>query len=396
MGAVVLECCENYDQENVRSCVARVFAQLGGMDRYVKPGMRVVLKPNLLNAKKPEDAATTHPAFVEAAARAVMEAGGIVTIVDSPGGPYSTFWLKRVYAQTGMEAVADATGAILNADLRVETVLLEDGALLKSVQILKPLVDADVIINLAKLKSHMMMVYTGAVKNMFGAVAGTEKADYHARMNDYDRFANALIDICRAAAPTLSLIDGITAMEGEGPGSGVPRHLGVVIAAENAFDADAVALDIIGVPYGHVPVMRAGIAKGWFSPSSVQVVGVPVASIRCGNFDVPTLLLRENGAKPGKTLFSRFGGLLRPRLVIRTQDCIRCRKCLESCPAKVIRVKPDKTLVIDSTGCIRCFCCHELCPEKAIDIRRGWISRMLVADGLAGKMRKRDNQPSKG
>jgi uncharacterized protein (DUF362 family)/Pyruvate/2-oxoacid:ferredoxin oxidoreductase delta subunit len=349
--------------------------------------MRVVLKPNLLNAKKPADAATTHPAFVEAVAAAVMDAGGIVTIIDSPGGPYTAIWLKRVYAVTGMEAVADATGAVLNADLRVETVALEDGALLKSVQILKPLIDADVVINLAKLKSHMMMVYSGAVKNMFGAVAGTEKADYHARMNDYDRFAHALVDICRAAAPTLSLIDGITAMEGEGPGSGTPRHLGVIIAAENPFDADAVALDIIGVPFARVPVMRAGIAQGRFDPETLRVVGIPAASVRCVDFDVPTLLLRENGARPEKTLFHQFGSLVRPRLSIRTKDCIRCRKCLESCPVKVIRAMPDKTLVIDSSGCIRCFCCHELCPEKAIDIRRGWVSRLLVGNRLAGRKR---------
>lgn len=388
VGAVVLETCENYDPERVRECVTRVFAHLGGVDRYVKPGMRVVLKPNLLNAKKPADAATTHPAIVEAVARIVMGAGGIVTIVDSPGGPYNSVWLKRVYAQTGMEEVANATGAILNADLRVETVLVQDGALLKSVQLLKPLVDADVIINLAKLKSHMMMVFTGAVKNMFGAIAGTEKADYHARMNDYDRFANALADICHASAPTLNIIDGITAMEGEGPGSGNPRHLGVVIAADNAFDADAVALDLIGVPYGSVPVMRVGMAKGWFDPATLSVIGVPVARMQCKDFDVPSLHLRENGAKPEKTLFSAFSGIVRPTLAIRTKDCIRCRRCLESCPAKVIHQRPDKTLVIDTFGCIRCFCCHELCPVKAIDIRRSWVSRLLVGNGWAGKTRK--------
>jgi len=385
MGKVVLGQCENYDPERVRACIRKILEPLGGIGSYVKPGMTVVLKPNLLSARKPSDAATTHPVFVEEVTRIVLEAGGVVTIADSPGGPYNAIWLKRVYAATGMEAVADATGAKLNGDLRVETVPLPDGALLKSVRVLKPLVDADCIINLAKLKTHMMMVYTGAVKNMFGAVAGTEKADYHARMNDYDRFAAAICDIHRAVRPTLNLIDGITAMEGEGPGSGVPRHLGVVVAAENAFDADAAALDLIGVPVKKVPVMRAGLAGGWFVPDDIEWLGVEPDSLRCNDFDVPSLNLRENGAKPKKNIYSRFSGLLRPRPFILKEKCIRCRRCVEACPVQVIRTQPDGTLVVDPSGCIRCFCCHELCPEKAIEIKRSWISRILVGASLAGR-----------
>ncbi len=387
MGKVVLDPCENYEPERVRACIHRVLEPLGGIGHYVKPGMKVVLKPNLLSAKKPADAATTHPAFVEAVALVVMEAGGIVTIADSPGGPYNAMWLKRVYAATGMESVADSTGAKLNGDLRVVTIPMEDGGLLKSVNILKPLADADCIINLAKLKTHMMMVYTGAVKNMFGAIAGTEKTDFHARMNDYDRFAMAICDIHRAVRPTLNLIDGITAMEGEGPGSGVPRHLGVVIAAENAFEADAVALDVLCVPVGKVPVMRAGMAGGWFVPEAVEVLGPPMETVRCRDFDIPSLNLRENGAKPENTLYSRFGALMRPRPLIVQKKCIRCRRCLEACPVKTILAQPDGRLEVDSSGCIRCFCCHELCPEKAIDIKRSWLSRLLVDSHLAGRNR---------
>ena len=385
MGLVVLETCEAYDNDRLDACLKRVFAQFGGLEKIIRPGMRVLLKPNLLTAKKPNDAATTHPAFVEAVARAVMEVGGVVTIADSPGGPYAISWLKRVYASTGMDEVAERTGAKLNFDLRVEEVELPQGALLKRVRLLKPIVDADVILNLAKLKTHLMMVYTGAVKNMFGAVAGTEKADYHARMHDYDQFATALIDIHMAAKPTLNLIDGITAMEGAGPGSGTPRHLGVVLAAMNAFDGDAVAQGIIGVPWEKVPVMRAGHAAGWFLPDELQIRGRTVKELTCTDFSVPSLHLREKGAAPAKTFLSRLGAITRPRPEIVQSRCIRCGRCKAACPVHTIHKKADGAIVIDSSNCVRCFCCHELCPEDAIRIRRGILSRVLVGPGLAGR-----------
>ncbi len=388
MGIVVLEKCENYDKERVRSSIARVFDLLGGIEKYIKAGTQVALKPNLLIAKRPTDAATTHPMIVEVVTEMVIKAGGIVTIIDSPGGPYTAAFIKRVYQTTGMEAAADTTGAKLNYDLRVENVSIPEGILLKSVNILKPLIDADVIINLAKLKTHMMMVYTGAIKNMFGAVGGTEKADYHARMNDYDLFATSLVDIHYAIKPTLNIIDGITAMEGEGPGSGVPRHIGTIIASENAFEADAIALNIIHVPHDKVPIMRVGKKYARYNENDIEVIGEPIEQFICTDFDVPSLNLRESGARPPKGLLSKFSVITRPKLVIRTKDCIRCRRCLEACPAKVITVQSDKNLKINPSGCIRCFCCHELCPENAIDIKRSLLSKILVGGKMAGKLSK--------
>ena len=195
MGVVSIVKCKDYEYEKVKATVNNAIDLVGGIKKYVKPGMKVALKPNLLIWKKPEEAATTNPTIVKAVCEIVQEAGGIVTIAESPGGPYNVMMLKRVYSATGIDKVSNETGAILNFDLRVAERKCDEAEYLKMLKILKPLHDADIIINLPKLKTHMMMVYTGAVKNMFGAIAGTMKADYHLRLSDYDKFANALIDI---------------------------------------------------------------------------------------------------------------------------------------------------------------------------------------------------------
>lgn len=157
---VFINTSENYRLERIIACIEKIFEDMGGLNKIVKPGMRVAIKPNLLMAKKPNDAATTHPSVVHAVIKLVQKAGGIATIVESPGGPYNIPLLKMVYSKTGVEEVANVTGAELNYDLRVEKIENLNAAYLKSLKILKPLHDADLIINLAKLKTHGYMVYT--------------------------------------------------------------------------------------------------------------------------------------------------------------------------------------------------------------------------------------------
>lgn len=375
MQKVIIETSENYRYDRVLQAVERVFEQLGGLNHLIKPGMRVAIKPNLLMAKKPEDAATTHPHVVKAVISLVQQAGGIATIVESPGGPYNTTLLKRTYAATGMEAVATDTGAELNFDLRVEKVENPDAKIIKSLKILKPLVDADLIINLAKLKTHGMMVYTGAVKNMFGAIAGLEKADYHMRMSEYDRFADSLIDIYLATKPQLSIIDGIIAMEGDGPGSGVPKWLGVLVASTDGFACDYAALKIIDVDYRMVPVLKMAKERGLLNPDQIELTGVPVEAVRPDDFDVPALSRVRTSTGIG--LLSTLGKKFKPKPVILHEVCKLCGKCMEVCPPQVITRNEELKLVIDYSKCIRCFCCHEFCPEKAVKIKKTAFNKIF-------------------
>lgn len=383
MGIVAVTACDSYRNEAVEAAMDECLRAIGGLKRFIRPGMIVAIKPNLLMAKKPEQAATTHPSVMRALIRAVQEAGGIAAIVESPGGLYTVGALRHVYAATGMEQVADETGARLNFDLRVEKRECPEATLVKSLHVLKPLADADLIIDVAKLKTHMMMVYTGAVKNMFGAVAGTEKADYHARMSSYDRFAEALTDIYMSVRPTLCVIDAIDAMEGEGPGSGTPRHLGALIVAEDGFEADLAATEMVGLKAEQVPVLRHALKAGLVSRDSATFPLHVPQDFLCADFAHPSLKIHENGGVR-KGLMYHVGRMTRPKPVIRQQDCVRCGRCAQACPVKVIRKESDGRYLITHDACIRCFCCHELCPEKAVDIRRNLLSRLLVQGSHAG------------
>lgn len=375
MHKVIVSTAENYRIDRVHQSLDKIFHQMGGIEDMIKPGMKVAIKPNLLMAKKPDEAATTHPAVIKAIITLVQKAGGIASIVESPGGPYNTALLKRIYALTGMEAVANETGAELNFDLRVEKIENPEAKIIKSLKILKPLADADLVINVAKLKTHGMMVYTGAVKNMFGSIAGMEKADYHLRMSDYDRFADALIDIYLATKPQINVIDGIIAMEGEGPSSGVPKYLGVLLASKDAFACDYAALRIINVDYKAVPVLRMAEKRGLFEKDQVEILGAEIDAVMPDDFDVPAL----NHVKPASrfNLLNFIGKKFRPQPHILHEKCILCGKCMEVCPPKAITRSQDKRMVIDYTNCISCFCCHEFCPEKAVKIKKNGLRRIL-------------------
>ncbi len=373
----VVELSENYRIDRVIGCLERIFDSLGGISSYVKPGMRVALKPNLLMAKKPEDAATTHPAVVRALTLLLQKAGASVIIVESPGGPYNPTMLKRVYAATGMEAAATETGAELNYDVRVGKKENTGAKIVKSVKVLKPLLDADLIINLAKLKTHGLMVYTGAVKNMFGSIAGMEKADFHMRFTNTDHFAECLIDIFLATRPQINLIDGIIAMEGEGPGSGVPKYLGVMIGSTDAFAADYAALKLIDVDYRDVPVMKKAEERGLFSEERVELAGVPIETVMPDSFDVPSLERVKHSRGVRGKLLGFLGKQTKPKPEIRHEKCIACGKCIQVCPPHTIKMGQDKKVVIDYSRCISCLCCHEFCPEKAIRIRKNILRSIL-------------------
>ena len=367
--------CQDYEYEKVEKAVFQSLDTLKGLKDKIKPGSKALVKVNLLKKNNPEDAVTTHPAVAEAIVRYLQSLGCIVTLGDSPGGPYTEWMLRGIYKATGMAEVARKTNCNLNYDVSVSEIHNDQGRMLKNMQVIKIAEDADFIVSAAKLKTHAMMTYTGAVKNLFGIIPGIVKADYHFKMNDIGNFAAHLVDICEYANPLFSIIDGIDGMEGDGPSAGDKRHVGIIMASENPYALDFSALRVIGIDPFLVPTIREAKDRSLFSFDDKDIVYT---------YSKPSEINIEPFKKPKSLDVNFVGGRipgyiekwalnnLRPKPVFDPNICISCGICKESCPPKVINMDSGKP-VVNLDKCIRCFCCHELCPKKAVHIKKHWV-----------------------
>ncbi len=379
MNLVSIEKAENYNPETIEAVLRKTLENLGGISKFIKPGMTVALKPNLVMGKTPETGATTHPEIVRAVAKIVREAGAKVVLAESPGGPYTPQRLKAVYAATGMLDAAADSGMELNYDISSLKVDNPDGKYLKKTEIITPLAHADFVINLCKLKTHGQMVYTGAVKNMFGAVPGLLKAEYHMRMADYAHFSDALIDVFLSVRPGLSIMDGVVAMEGYGPTAGDPRHCGLLIASENAFALDYAAAAVIGADPAGIPMFVQAKLRG-LMPDELSEIDFPALrpeAVRIADFKVPQLdRLKAIVFVKNNSLFSGLSAKMRPFPVF-TSKCVRCGDCVRLCPVSVITMGRERPEA-DLNRCIRCFCCQEICPSKAVKMERHPFARITL------------------
>lgn len=376
--------CGNYEIGNVRNALKKTFDNLGGIEKFIKPGMKVVLKPNLVSKHRPEDAATTHPSVVKALAGMAAEAavrkdGGRVIIAESPGGVYNEWALKRIYSFCGITQAAKETGAELNFDTTEIEIENPGGMYLKKITVIKPLIDADIVINLPKLKTHGMMVYTGAIKNMFGAVPGVLKAEHHFRMSEYSEFANALIDVYIGIKPALSIMDAVTGMEGHGPSAGKPRQIGSIIAGEDAFEVDLAALSIAGISPIDVPIMKEAVKRGLSTGNinDMALSGDNIEELKIKDFDVPQLDALRTIRFYDNSMFKFITNRLRHRPIFNHEMCAGCSDCVRYCPAGVVKMNGNKPYV-EIEKCIRCFCCQELCPSKAVKIERPLLARFVL------------------
>ena len=376
--------CPDYSQ--AEEAIRALVEQMGGMGRFVRPGERIVLKANLLRAAPPESAICTHPAVVEAVAKLVKEAGGTPVICDSPGGAlHKEAVLRSLYEKTGMAAAAAAAGAELSMDSSTRTVSLPEGKVLRQAEIITPVAEADGVIDLCKMKTHVLMSMTGAVKNLFGVIPGLSKVGYHATHPDHETFADVLLDLTGYVKPRLSLMDGILAMEGDGPGSsGTPRQAGLLLAAANPLALDTAAGAIMNLPRQDNPVLLAAERRG-LTPcrmEDVELIGGTVEELRMADYKFP--------ASTKSNLMDFLGPLARPaeRLCkkalsqtprIDGAKCVGCGICAKSCPGQAIAMTaPGKKARISQNACIHCYCCHELCPQKAVELHQSWLGRLLT------------------
>ena len=361
--------CETYHEEEVLRGLRRSIDLLGGIETFVKRGDRVLLKPNLLYGKAPEKAVTTHPSVVRGMIKIVREAGGVPLIGDSPGMES----LGRAAEKAGIKRVADETGCPLVEFDRPIVPSERRGRRFKQLEVDRSVLEADVIINLPKWKTHGQVLLTLGVKNLFGCIPGPRKALWHLKAGqDQKLFARMLIDVYLTVRPALTILDGIVGMDGNGPGSGRPFPLGLLLGARDPLHLDQIVCDLLGIRRELLPTNRVAFESG-IGMNEIEVVGENVEEVKISGFQLPPL--SDLGWSLPGFLKRALRKALTGRPVIDEEVCKICGRCEEICPPKALTQKGH--LALDEHKCIRCFCCQEICPEGAISIKPGWAQRIV-------------------
>lgn len=383
-----LQKCQNYDQEKVDAAVTALLQPLGGIKAFVSPGQKVLLKPNMLSCKDPGKAATTHPAVIEAVAKLCVKAGARVFIGDSPPsifGRTEEFWNR-----TGFARAAANSGAQLlcfeNDDKQPISFNCNGRDI--TVYITQHYFDADLVINLPKLKTHNLTRITGAMKNLFGLMPGLAKAQWHKHFPKPVEFSNFIVDLAQHLPCALTIMDGIEGMDGQGPSGGRVVTPGVLLAATSPATIDLGFCALIGVDPAAIPMLKHCRDLNW-GPASlddVELAGEKLEDISCKDYRVPRLapvsLIPEWAVNYARKL-AWAGPELLPNL------CIKCGRCQKICPADAIRIT-ENGAQFNRERCISCFCCMEVCPVDAIEMKTSFLLGLIFKiRGLKRKLKNR-------
>jgi uncharacterized protein (DUF362 family)/Pyruvate/2-oxoacid:ferredoxin oxidoreductase delta subunit len=366
MNKVILK-KSTYDYKIIRRTFFEIMDTIGG--DLIGKSHRVLIKPNLLSSASPEEAVLTHPMIVKAAAEYALQKGARTQVSDSPA--MGSF--EKIMKDSGIRSAL----AGLNVDCTAfeKSLKTDIGEPFNVIEIAEDAIQADVIINLPKLKTHSQMLLTLGVKNMFGCVVGYRKAEWHMRTGiNRSMFAKLLILIYQRIRPRFTILDGILAMEGEGPGkSGRPRELGILMGSRDAFAVDSAVCRMLGLDVERLPILRVAREMG-IAEADIDIDGdLPIVR----DFRLPLMSPLMFGPR-------KMHGFIRRHLLQRpvsdNLNCQMCAECWKICPAGAISLREEK-LSFDYDRCIRCFCCIEVCPYGALHAREtfpgGIIRRVL-------------------
>lgn len=370
------KCASYAKKEDVLQAVRRAVRLAGGLPNV--KGKKVLIKPNLLSDAAPDRAVTTHPYVIWAVGKLIQDAGGIVTIADSPGAGilYTPHTLHRVYHKCGIEDVAKDLGIELNYDTGYQERDFPDGNVMKHFTVINPVCNADVVISVCKLKTHMFAHFSGAVKNTFGVIPGLDKPVFHSRFPDFTDFAEMLVDLNELIKPDMVVMDAIVGMEGNGPQGGNPRELGYVLASKSVYGIDISAQTLINMAPESIATTMAALRRGLINEVTVQ--GDTIVPVK--DFAPPSTYRQEVKESWQKRniyrRLQRMGKLYSPSPVINTKKCVGCGQCVRICPVKAAHLSQGKAS-FDLTNCIRCYCCHEMCQYDAIIMKRPFIGELM-------------------
>lgn len=380
----------DYDQTAVDTAVEELFASLPCTAR-LNADSHVLLKPNLLAKHPPEHAVTTNPAVVTAVLRAVKRRGvpaKNIVCADSMGGVYNSVSTTATYRSSGLEKACADEGVICYTECKWAPRKVENGVVMQEFNLIQPVHDADFIIDLPKMKTHVMTGCTAATKNLFGCIPGLQKAELHTRFPDRERFGEMLIDLLQTVKPDMAILDGVVAMEGDGPGGGEPRSVGVLMAGEDLPNMDLAVCMMQGLDPMRVPYLIAANKRGLCGTAFdvKDLVGDTEGFGPIPGYKLPDSYIGNVGSTDFADQTGPFAAFVRvvekhvaPHPVVNRKKCIGCGKCAEICPQNTIDLLGEqgkRKAKIEPERCIRCFCCHEMCPVKAIDVKKVSLFRL--------------------
>lgn len=367
---VALSACPDYRPATVQAAVAKLLADLGGLATWVRPRQTVLLKPNLLSARAPEKGVTTHPEVVRAVIRSVRAVGGCPVVADSA---CSAIQIERVWEKTGFKAMCGEESVPLINLEKSSSVQFNRAGVVYSVA--KPVMEAPLVINMPKLKTHMLTVLTNAVKNIYGTLPGFQKTMLHKQYPTPDQFCAFLAALYARVRPGLTISDAVVAMERNGPSGGDLVPLGFLAGSTDGVALDAALCHILKIALNKVTYLgllqRAGVGTAdW---SQIEMVGNVPLPLNRPPFRVPVITSLLNQIPIWLLRLVAPYVWIRPSFTAR---CVQCGLCVKACPVTALRMIEESVPILNSAVCIGCCCCHEVCPNRAVEMKQSFLMNL--------------------
>jgi uncharacterized protein (DUF362 family)/Pyruvate/2-oxoacid:ferredoxin oxidoreductase delta subunit len=360
--------CDSYNTDSVLQAAEKAVDLLGGIAKFVKPESSCLVKPNLLMAIEPESGIDTHPEVVRAVIKILKQINCKIFVGDGPCIWGQAEKPDEVYERSGIKRICEEEG--------VSLVKFDKQRWRGKFPLTAWLDECDYLVNVPKLKTHEFTILTGAVKNLYGLLPGTFKTEIHKKYSEKNDFANILADIYQEAKPALTVIDGIIAMEGDGPASsGKLRDLGLLFAGSDCVAIDSVIAIIMGLKPFDIISNKVAVNRGLgvADINSIEVLGASLEDVIQEPFKLPVSSMKRWIPKPIIELAKK---LIRFYPKVNYTHCTNCGACIEACPEKLISRKKGK-IIVDYSRCISCFCCQEACPASAIKVKKSIFAKII-------------------